>query len=344
MNDPSKINQSINIVYAANDGYAMLAGISIISLFENNRDVNDINVYILSDNIKDDNKDKLNEISRKYNRNITVIDISEELEKLIDTGLSGYVNSLDNGHTIYARFVIGMLFPELTRMLYLDCDTLINGNISELYHRDLCGNPIGLAYDCSHDNYKKYIDLPHDAHYFNSGVMLTDLDKWRENRCYERIIEHIKKVNASYPLPDQDLLNKVLGTECTPLHMSDNYLSQYLLYDYKSNLFVYNKKSGVYWTDKEWISPENAPKQAIIFHFSGKTFTRPWFSNSKHPFKKLYDVYYEISPWHDIPMSSTDMPFEYRMQYISYRYFPKWLNRLNGYIMQRAFMKIRYDV
>ncbi len=344
MNNPNKQNSQVNIVYAANDGYSVLAGVSIISLFENNSEVRNIDVYILSDGISDSNQTKLLQIAKKYDRTISIIDISKELENIMGTGASSYVNSLDNGHTIYSRFIIGKIFPTLSRILYLDCDTLVNSNILTLYNRDLKENPIGLAYDCNHDNYKQYINLPQNNHYFNSGVMLTDLNKWRERNCYERIIDHITNIRSSYPLPDQDLLNIVLGNECTPLNMCDNYLSQYFLYNYHDNIFVYNKKPGIYWKEQEWLASDKALKEAIIIHFCGNTFIRPWYKNSKHPMKETYNRYYSISPWNNIVQEKRKMSIEYRIQYISYRFFPRFLNAYIGHIMQRAFMKLRYGV
>ena len=45
--------------------------------------------------------------------------------------------------------------------------------------------------------------------YFNSGVIVFAMDRWRAEGCSEKIAEHVRKVRAHYPSPDQDLLNVV---------------------------------------------------------------------------------------------------------------------------------------
>ena len=73
-----------NVVYVANDNYAVLAGVSMISLFENNKNVKNLSVYILSDCISDINLFNLQEIGYKYQRKVCIVDISNELSDMMN--------------------------------------------------------------------------------------------------------------------------------------------------------------------------------------------------------------------------------------------------------------------
>ena len=65
----------MNVMYTCDDNYVWLMGISTISLFENNKTIEDLQVYLLGDNISQENKDKLKKIGDQYGRKIQVIEI-----------------------------------------------------------------------------------------------------------------------------------------------------------------------------------------------------------------------------------------------------------------------------
>ena len=65
----------MNVLYTCDDNYVWLMGISTISLFENNKTIEDLQVYLLGDNISQENKDKLKKIGDQYGRKIQVIEI-----------------------------------------------------------------------------------------------------------------------------------------------------------------------------------------------------------------------------------------------------------------------------
>ena len=81
----------MNIIYASNNAYAKYLGISMLSLFDNNHDLEEINVFILAQEIDLENTNHLRAIADKYQRNVKFIDISE-FDKLIpfEFGTSGY--------------------------------------------------------------------------------------------------------------------------------------------------------------------------------------------------------------------------------------------------------------
>lgn len=330
----------VNIVYAADDNYATITGVSMISLFENNRECSNLVVHILSDNICDLNKEKLYKIGQRYQRRIQIIDVKEAISVFEQKGASGYANEKGSGYSSYAKLLIPDLLYETERVIYLDSDTLVLGSISDLMYIDMQEKPIGMAHDCIQNKYKCFIGLTGSEGYYNSGVLVFDIAAWNKKRCVERIIEHVAKVRNDYPLPDQDLINVVLHDDIYRLDMKYNYLSQYFLYPYNGIKTVYDLNSSVFYSEEMFATSD----KAVILHYCGQTFIRPWYKNSKHPAKSIYDKYYNLSPWKKEQQKICKWAPQYLVQYLLWKYMPINISVLCGKFMQRLFMRISYKV
>src|SRR5699024_10844753 len=99
---------------------------------------------------------------------------------------------------------------EINRVLYLDCDTLIVDSIRDLWNIDLEGNTIAALKDSFSKYYRKNISLDQNDIMFNSGVMLIDMDKWRQNKVEEKVLNFIKEKNDNVQLGDHGGNNDVL--------------------------------------------------------------------------------------------------------------------------------------
>lgn len=337
----NKVTDELNVVYTGDDNYAILAGISMVSLFENNKQCGKLNVYILADNISNENCAKLIEIGKKYNREVYLINIVDSLKNLQEKGIKGYrYDNAAGGYTTYSKLLIHDLIPDKNRLIYIDDDTVVVGDITGLGSLDMHGKPIGLAYDCCQNRYKKFISINENEGYYNAGIVVFDIDKWKERRCMERIIDHISRVRSEYPLADQDLFNVVLHEDIYRLDMKYNYLSQYFLYPYSGLKKVYDLNDGYFYTKDEYVDPS----QAKIIHFCGQTFLRPWYCNSKHPAKDVYDKYYNMSPWSERRQKKCKWPTPYMFQYLLWKYTPMPVAVLCGKIMQSIFIRRNYGV
>ena len=197
-----------HIVYATDDNFAEILGVSLVSLYENSKDVDDIIVYVLDSGISDENIKKLKSLPKKYSRSdlsfIKATDISKELSMNVN---------LDRGSlSQYARLFVSSVLPaKLDWVLYLDCDIIINKSISELWNLDIKGKTIAALKDAFSKQYRKNIDLEPDDIMFNSGVMLIDLDKWRRENIESKLLEFIRKKNGKIQQGDQGALNAILS-------------------------------------------------------------------------------------------------------------------------------------
>ena len=284
-----------HIVYATDDNFAEILGVSLVSLYENSKDVDDIIVYVLDSGISDENIEKLKSLPKKYSRSdlsfIKATDISKELSMNVN---------LDRGSlSQYARLFVSSVLPaKLDRVLYLDCDIIINKSISELWNLDIKGKTIAALKDAFSKQYRKNIDLEPDDIMFNSGVMLIDLDKWRRENIESKLLEFIRKKNGKIQQGDQGALNAILSKETFCLEPRFNSVTIFYDFSYEE-MMVYRKPVDFY--PREEI--ELAVREPSIIHYTTSFLsTRPWYEDCEHRYVAEWFKYKDISPWSDKPL------------------------------------------
>ncbi len=333
----------LHIVYASDDGYAFLAGVSILSLLESNRDADAITIHFFDDGIGEENREKLTRTVHDYRRKIVFYDIRRKVAELASA-----VNSLPiflpNGdvkgsHTAYARIFIGdILPPEIKRVLYIYCDTLVDGRLSPLGEYALGENCVAMTLDCSRPEYKRYIGLSGNDFYFNSGVILFDLEKWRTENWAGKALSCIQSGTRHYPFADQDVLNLALKGHIGVLPCQYNFMSPFFLYSHAGTKFVYGfDRDNRFYGKAEFGA---ARKQSAIYHFCGHALTRPFYLNSRHPVKGKYDRVYFASRWKDVPQKVFPVGFHDRARNFLYRFTPKWFAALVGHFAMKRAMRM----
>lgn len=135
-----------------------------------------------------------------------------------------------HSHMAYARLMLPEMMTE-ERIVYADSDFVFQKDVSTLARVDLAGHVVGACpdlliqtmgrggYDCD------ALGLDPDAAYFNSGLMVMDLKRWRDLRVSETAIAHLEKHGASWPYWDQGALNVTLYERWQPVETSWNYPS-----------------------------------------------------------------------------------------------------------------------
>lgn len=122
----------------------------------------------------------------------------------------------------------GSLFPQYGRIVYLDADVLLAGDVAELYFSDLRGASVAAAGDGlalwsiekgtmhPHLEYMgNYLSSP--LSYCNSGVLVLDLDQMRRRNLEHRLLQWLRSRPEPFPYPDQDILNIALHGDMTTL-------------------------------------------------------------------------------------------------------------------------------
>ena len=206
----------LSIAYAPDDGYINMTVVSMFSAVQNNAD-SEIEFIILYSKLSKKSINKLNSIKSKFNCNIRYIKIDES--EFSEFPMSKWV-------TVQAwyRIKIPDLCPDLDKVLYLDCDTMVNQPLKDLFKIDLKNNYVAAVKDVwDVDKHLKRLSMISDS-YFNSGVMLINCEQWRKDKLYQKIKDYAITNKKIIKFCDQDSLNKVIDNRKINLHQKYNFM------------------------------------------------------------------------------------------------------------------------
>lgn len=303
----------MNIIYQFNEKYAPYAGVSITSLFANNLDVVDINVYVLTEGLTEDSKSKLEGLAKRYNRKIIFPDTNHLLKEFKNIGMLPYRGT----YSVYLRLFFSSFIDSCERVIYLDADTIVVGSLKHLEDFDLCGKCIGMVLESIREDYKTLIGLGENCDYYNSGMILFDVNRWIEQNYEERIINHAKSVRSSY-IGDQDFINIVCENDIYRLPLEYNFQPIHMRYSVSDYFKVYGENG--YYQSFEIL---NARERPIIYHCYRWLGEFPWNDKSLHPFEEVFDEYLLQSPWYDYKKTKARIGILIFMERILYCILPK---------------------
>lgn len=280
-------------MYACDNSFIWLAGISIISLFENNQDIEELEVYLLGEKVSEENKSELMSIGNKYDREIKVIDISE-------LDIPSSLVSVRWPLSAFTRLFLGDILPkDINRILYLDSDTIIMGSLSEIDNIEFNGNIVMGVKDCISGEYRKNIGLDKNSTYINSGVVLFDVAALRKFIVNEKIDNYLNTYKNYINYPDQDIINGMFNGYIGELSPQYNVMTLVTAYQYREILQL--RRPTNFYTEKELAV---AVKKPLIIHYAtNMKIVRPWFSNTNHPYKSEFKKYLLMSAWKDKKLS-----------------------------------------
>lgn len=308
----------MNIVYAADDNFAEILGISMISLFENNKDCKEITVFVLDDGIKNDSKEKLNFVAKKYVRKIKFYSIPN-LSEL--AGVEIKTNERWSLSTFSRLFLEKILPDEIDKVLYLDCDILVNNSLEKLYDTNLGEYYCGGVSDCISKQHKIIIGLNPQDIYINAGVLLISLKKWRDSNACDKFISFINRYNGDTPYVDQGVINGTLSKKIMRLDLKNNAYTALFDFTYKDLLTF--RKPVKYYSEME---VEQAKANPVIVHFTTSFLSlRPWVKGCKHPFVNKWLKYKKMSPWADVPLRNDNRSLKKRIAVEIYKFLPNVL-------------------
>jgi len=254
---------------AANDKYAPHLGIMLYSLLKNCSAPEKITTYIMDGGISKENKIKIHTLEKKFKTKIKFL--NPQKEKFKDLKTIRHI-----GVEAYYRLDLIEYIKE-KKLLYLDSDLIVEGDIIELLNTDL-GDKIVLAVEdpaISSLN-KKIHGIEEKDSYFNSGVMLINCELWRKKNISEKVIKYIRENPEKLEFLDQDGLNKILKNERGKLPSSWNYIVKSL----PIFSIVLKKPSA---------------EKINIIHYAG--IIKPWFLLDRHPLRNRYWYYAKQTPW-----------------------------------------------
>ncbi|HIY64007.1 MAG TPA: glycosyltransferase family 8 protein [Candidatus Mediterraneibacter stercoripullorum] len=185
---------------------------------------------------------------------------------------------------MYYRLLAPHLLPDsVHRILYLDPDTLVINPLRPLWETDMQGNIFAAAAHTGKTELANNINqvrLGTDHPYFNSGVLLMDLDQGRHEIIPEDVFRYAEEHAGELLLPDQDMLNAMYGSRTLEI---DDFLWNYDARNYNNYLL---RSTGV-------CNMDQVMARTAILHFCGRS--KPWQDGYIHRFGILYKHYIQLT-------------------------------------------------
>lgn len=245
-------------------------------------------IYVLSDGLRSSDRKTIQR--SLIDRRAEIRFVALDWRSLANLKLSRHASP-----AVYFRLLIQTVVPEeVDRLIYLDSDLIVNTDVQALWEMDLHGKTLLAVQEQCRDsqtvsgpfalpNYLE-LGLPPDAKYFNSGVMLINLKKWRDTDVSGRALAYLHTYREKVLWWDQDALNAVLAGDWGELDHRWNVLTQ-----------TFTNPS---WHDgpvKDRSAYEAMIRHPYILHFN--TRSKPWEQGNQHPRRSLFFHYLSLTRW-----------------------------------------------
>lgn len=259
------LNNKINICLSSDNNYAQHLAVTIASILKNKKEADEFSFLILDGDISDEHKAKISSLK-------SIHDFDIEFVK-VDNSLFANCPIQDWTHlsiVTYYRLVLPVIKPEWDKIIYLDCDIVVRDSLQDLFNLDISGKYFASVKDISAAKHAKRLGL---KTYCNTGVMLIDAKKWREDNITEKLFNWIEINNEKIVLHDQDILNAALENNIE--YLDDKWNTLYLTRALDENM-------------EKWSS-------ATIIHYIDKK--KPWLWYNSDIFSKEYRTYLKLTPY-----------------------------------------------
>ena len=296
---------SIVVVCAADNNYAMPLAVTMRSAIENLNENCKIIFYVIDGGITDLNKQKVLKCLNPEKCDVKFIQIPDSM---MDDILAAHHPSRSDTITDKAQYVsiasfyrllISELLPEhIEKVIYLDCDLVIAGDLQQLWQIDIGENYVLAVRDTwipliSSPNGKlnyQELGIDPDAQYFNAGVLVIHLKKWRVERFSSRALKYFSQNIEYIGWYDQGLLNALLIGQWGQLDPRWNFNAT-SFYDYSSCDYVC-------WENSQSFLSADIYQEVVfnpyIIHFVSEK--KPW--KSRHcPRKGEFFKYVDLTGW-----------------------------------------------
>lgn len=269
-----------HIAYSGTSNYLVHTGIAMTSVIESNPDM-DFHFHLFINGIEPEDKEKMEQLVRKTGCALTLYYVDDDVFRgmLHRDGIAGF----------FYRFVIPRTVAGdgVQKILYMDGDVMCRGSLRPFFEEKLGDNIAACIEDTSPAfaaGRKKSLGT---KEYFNSGVMMINVDQWNQENVSEKAAEMaIERKQSGAPLRshDQDILNLLLD-------------GRFVMMGRKYNA-IYNMDMKGFFQKQE---PLVYDSEAVLVHFAG--IVKPWRTWVQDlPAVKEYLAFRKDSPWRDVPL------------------------------------------
>lgn len=307
----------LSVLYQSDNNYAMVTGVSIVSLCHNNQHLDELHIYLIDDGITEENLARIGRICERYGRTLHIVDSTPIRDRLIELQVEPWRGTYT---TYYKLLAASMLELPTDRVLQLDGDTVINGPLDALIDMDLEDCVCAATRDCVLTEYKRTLGIGREEFYYNCGVMLISQPNWMAHHCTERIVEHLTKVRSKYFVVDQDIMNVLFRNEMLYMSATYNFNACFYIYGVDYSFKIYHLTDDIYIPHEEL--QRILDEGPVINHCMSAFTGRPWEHNSIHPQNELFDHYLAMTEWTDDDKLTVRRTFVFRAQRFAYTHLP----------------------
>lgn len=251
----------INVGIACDENYSKYAGVVIASVLSNSKQDDTLCFYILTDGLSENIKAEILKLKEIKDCEIKFITLEE---KLFEAYKSIKTHSYIPICTFY-RLKLSSILPDVDKIIYLDCDVVVNKSLKVLYNSDLGENIVGGVRDINRRMLKR------NPSYVNAGMLVMDLKKIREQNIEDEFLNWTKNHIDTIKMGDQEIINEVLKGRIQIL-------------DDRWNVQSSNFTNRSSYTKNPWI-----------IHYVSKR--KPWHFGSFSYHKNYYFKYLQLTPW-----------------------------------------------
>jgi lipopolysaccharide biosynthesis glycosyltransferase len=274
MTDTPRSPAPINVVMTFDASFAPHAGVALYSLLASNAGRN-FHVLLLCAGLTQEDARKLIGLGAAFGSKIVLRTVDAEKWRVLQTN-----NRISEA--TYFRFLIPFQFDaDVSKVLYLDSDLIVDGDIGPLWEMDLAGSALAACRDigCQQSRHAP-LGLSPSHHYFNAGVLLIDLAAWRNEEVSQRAIAFLRQRPEDAVFLDQDALNVCLQDRVRYLSCVWNFMP----------LLKFTRFQD------DFPAIESGRLKPAIVHFAGGR--KPWLmARESNPWVRRYWDIRDRSPW-----------------------------------------------
>lgn len=251
----------INVCLACDNNYAKYAGVVVASVLANSKDDESLNFYILDGGISENKKTEILSLKSIKDCKIEFVQIEESMfEDYKKVATHKYISI-----ATYYRLRLATLLPEVERIIYFDCDMVVNSSLNNLFNVELGENIIAGVRDIN----KRM--LQQNPSYINAGMVLFDLNKIREENIEQKFYDYTNENFETIKMGDQTIINEVL----------------------KGRIKIVEDEWNV--QSSNFTNRSSYTKHPYIIHYVAKR--KPWHFGSFSVHRQLYFKYLQMTPW-----------------------------------------------
>lgn len=278
----------MNIVCSTDKRYVMPTGVMLTSLLINNND-EDIHVHLLYDELPIQDISDLRHCVESYGKRITFYKIDYRLFDNFPMGEKYQSLHINSMATYYRLYMTEVLPNSINKVIYLDGDLVVRHSLKSLWNTDIDEFYVAAVPDVFNNNTKHYNRLRYSQSlgYFNAGVLLVNLKKWRQDNILQDFLNYVKLYPSRLAAHDQDVMNYLFREQKVFIDLK---------YNMQNDFFFKPDYSCLSWEFEKQLKA--AQMDPVIVHFTG--LFKPWFRECKHPYKFEFDTYLQHTQWRHI--------------------------------------------